>query len=105
MKAKSSQSQSQREYAPEPGLLAIHLLQAMTGAHREGRRSTLDGLVSELGIRRGDVRAALSSLHREGLIDVLRMRLTFAGFAIGQALMAERLLSMRATCEAVTQAA
>jgi DNA-binding GntR family transcriptional regulator len=102
MKANST---SHREYTPEPGLLAIHLLQAMTSAHREGRRCTLDGLVSELGIRRGDVRSALSSLHREGLIDVLRMRLTFAGFAIGQALTAERLLSLRVEGEAAVQAA
>ena len=102
---KAISTTSQREYTPEPGLLAIHLLQAMTSAHREGRRTTLDGLVSELGIRRGDVRSALSSLHREGLLDVLRMRLTFAGFAIGQALMAERLLSLRLACEAQIQAA
>ena len=103
MKAKSLSSR--REYAPEPGLLAIHLLQSRTSAHREGRRSTLDGMVSELGIRRGDVRSALSALHREGLIDVLRMRLTLVGFAIGQALLSERLLSLRALCEAETQAA
>ena len=50
-------------FAPEPELLAIHLLRALTTASR-GTRLTLDDLALALGARRSDVRHALSALHR-----------------------------------------
>jgi Mn-dependent DtxR family transcriptional regulator len=72
-------------------VVAAHVLKEMALARREDRQVTLDSLTATLGIRRADVRAALSSLHEEGLLDVLRMRLTMDGFALGTAL-AERKL-------------
>ncbi len=77
-------------------LLAAHALRTMAFAQRDGRRVDLDALVADLGVRRLDVRATLSSLHREGLMDVTRMRLTLRGFATGIALAGERLHSLRA---------
>jgi DNA-binding IclR family transcriptional regulator len=63
--------------------LAEHILRAMTLAQRDGRRVDLEGLSGELGARRADVRGTLSTLHRQGLVDATRMRLTLAGFALG----------------------
>jgi Mn-dependent DtxR family transcriptional regulator len=63
--------------------LAEHILRAMSLAQREGRRIDLEGLSAELGARRADVRGTLSTLHRQGLVDVMCMRLTMAGFALG----------------------
>ncbi|HEU4406432.1 MAG TPA: hypothetical protein VFS43_14300 [Polyangiaceae bacterium] len=63
--------------------LAENLLRAMSLAQREGRRVDLEGLTGELGARRADVRGTLSALHRQGLVDVTKMRLTLAGFALG----------------------
>ena len=76
-------------------LLAAHSLRALAFAQRDGRRLDLDELVTALGVRRVDVRATLSSLHREGLLDVTRMRLTLRGFATGIALAAEQLRPLR----------
>ena len=67
-------------------LLARHVLRAITVAQREHAAVTLESLAERLGVRRVDVRTALTSLHHEGLIDALRMRTTLAGFAIGSAL-------------------
>ena len=43
-------------------------------------------LRDELSVRRTDVRAAVSQLHRERMVDALTMRLTLQGFVIGQSL-------------------
>lgn len=67
----------------------------MAFAQREGRRVDLEGLVVSLGVRRADVRSTLSSLHREGFLDVTRMRLTLRGFAVGIGLAADRLPALR----------
>ncbi|MBW2457400.1 MAG: Rrf2 family transcriptional regulator [Deltaproteobacteria bacterium] len=77
------------------GRLAIHVLCAMTTHQRKGTRCTLDELVAELGVRRPDVRRVLSALHCEGYVDLQRMSLTLAGFAIGQSLRGQQLLSAR----------
>lgn len=70
----------------DKSLLARHVLRAMTVAQKGGLRVTLDDLAADLGVRRNDVRSAVSALHRQGLVDVLRMHVTLAGFAIGSAL-------------------
>lgn len=67
--------------------IAPHLLRLMTAAHARGRKVTLDELTRRLGVRRADVRNTLSDLHREGHLDVQRMRLTLSGFSIGLALL------------------
>lgn len=102
MNAKSSLRQNS---APSPKAIALHVLQALAAAQREGHRCTFEELSSELKVRRTDVRQALSSLHREGFVDVLKMRLTFAGFAIGQSLIGKRLVPLRAPSKVVIRAA
>lgn len=64
-------------------LLAEQLIRTITRDTLAGRRSELDALVKSTGVRRADVRSVLSALHREGYLDVLRMKLTLAGFALG----------------------
>ena len=83
------------ELAPASEAIAIHLLRALTTAQREGRRIGLDDLTADLGVRRAEVRTTLSALHRAGFVDVLHMRPTLRGFAIGQALAGRRLVPLR----------
>lgn len=84
------------DLAPRAEALAIHLLQALTTLHGEGRLVDLDELARTVGARRADVRTTLSRMHREGWIDVLRMRPTMRGFAVGRALAGQRLTPFRA---------
>jgi DNA-binding IclR family transcriptional regulator len=72
--------------------LAPHVLRVLALAQSEGRAQSLDTLVEALGVRRGDLRKTVSLLHREGYVDALRMRLTFAGFALGRAYLASEAL-------------
>ncbi len=76
--------------------LAQHILRAMSVAQRDDRRVDLDGLSVELGARRADVRGALSALHQQGLVDVVKMRLTLAGFALGTSFASRPLAPLRA---------
>ncbi|KYF82980.1 hypothetical protein BE17_32560, partial [Sorangium cellulosum] len=72
-------------------IVAATLLQALAIAQREGRIETLETLVEKLRVRRRDVRSTLTLLHRHGMLDVLRMRLTLSGFAAGSALIGKTL--------------
>lgn len=76
--------------------LAAYILQALTLAQMEGRSENLETLVDALRVRRKDIRATLTVLHRQGLVDVLRMRPSLAGFAIGTALLEQPLRALRA---------
>jgi hypothetical protein len=82
-------------YAVDAELLAIHLLKELTTLQREGRRTNVAELARTVGVRRADARAVLSRLHRQGLVDVLHMRPTLAGFAIGASLAGATLPSPR----------
>ncbi|MEJ7727774.1 MAG: hypothetical protein WKG00_01010 [Polyangiaceae bacterium] len=75
--------------------LAIHLIAAIATAHADGQRLDLDELVKHVGARRADVRRTLSALHREGYLDVLRMRPTLQGFALGRAFAGQALPALR----------
>ena len=75
--------------------LSTHILGALACAQIEGRRSNLETLREELGVRRTDIRTAVSQLHRERMLDALTMRLTLVGFAIGQSLTRSDLPSLR----------
>lgn len=75
--------------------LAEHVLRTLAEGHLEGRKSDLDSLVAELRVRRADVRSVLTALHCEGYVDVLRMKLTLEGFALGCALMDRDLPAVR----------
>ena len=86
-------------------VLSAHVLRLLAVAQREERLLTLDDVVAELGVRRADVRARLSELHQEGLVDVLRMRLTLEGFAFGTALAKRRIRALRVIRPAAARAA
>ena len=85
--------------------LCLHLLRALAHAQREGIRVDLDTLVQTVQARRPDVRKALSQLHQEGLLDVMTMRLTLAGFAVGASLAKTSLPELRAPKQATVVAA
>jgi hypothetical protein len=85
--------------------LAAYILQALTLAQSEGRSENLETLVEKLRVRRKDIRSTLTMLHRQGLLDVLRMRLTLTGFAIGTALRGQELPALRVTPRAASAAA
>lgn len=81
--------------------LAEHLLRTIARDHLSGRRSDLDSLSATIAIRREDVRATLSSLHREGYLDVLRMKLTLAGFALGCSLIDQPVRAVRSSRKSI----
>ena len=86
-------------------IVAATLLQALAIAQREGRVETLETLVERLRVRRRDIRSTLTLLHRQGMLDVLRMRLSLSGFAVGSALIGKTLPALRAAPRAATAAA
>lgn len=77
--------------------LSMYVLRALAEAQTEGRRTNLETLVDQLQVRRNDVRGVVTTLHQQGLVDVLHMRLTLEGFAIGRALLKQELPVLRAT--------
>jgi hypothetical protein len=85
--------------------LALHLLHHLAWAHKRGRRHNLQELVSLVQVRRVDVRATLTLLHRQGLYDALRYRLTLTGFAIGLAQRAAELPELRPAKQVAVKAA
>lgn len=78
-----------------PQTLSAHVLHAIASAQRDGRSCNLETLAAGLDVRRADVRAAISALHREGFLDALRMRLTLPGFALARALSGSALPRLR----------
>ena len=86
-------------------VLSAHILRVLAVAQRDERLLGLDDVVDALEVRRADVRACLSQLHEEGLIDVLRMRLTLEGFAFGSALAQRRLRAIRQPARVAARAA
>lgn len=90
--------------------LAAHVLRALADAQAAGHRIDLARLCEVLGVdesaparegvrektlRREDVRAAITRLDTEGFVDAARMRLTFAGFALGTALLPRKVMPLR----------
>ncbi len=65
--------------------LAAHVLVALARAARSGRNVTAADLAEILKVRRGDVREVVSTLHAEGHVDALRMRLELSGLALARA--------------------
>lgn len=85
--------------------LSAHVLKTLAEGQLQGAaRPTLEDLVANLGVRRRDVREAVSALHREGYVDALTMKLTFAGFAIGASLRGAELRPLRVARVAVAAA-
>ena len=79
--------------------LSMYVLRALAEAQTEGRRTNLETLVDQLQVRRHDVRGVVTTLHQQGLVDVLHMRLTLEGFAIGRSLLQQKLPALRLTAE------
>jgi hypothetical protein len=77
---------STRKLVIDTGHLALHVVKRMTILHKVDAPCTLDGLVDDLRVHRTVVREVLSTLHQEGVVDALHMRLTLNGFAIGHSL-------------------
>ena len=78
-------------------LVAHHVLRALASAQLDGRVVDLSWLASEVPVRRRDLRSAVTALHREGLVDALRMRLSMRGFTVGVALQRATLPPLRVT--------
>jgi hypothetical protein len=74
--------------------VAAHVLRHLARAQSRGRLVRLDELAGDIGVRREDVRDAVTCLHAEGHVDAQRMRLTMTGFAIAASM---RECKLRAT--------
>jgi hypothetical protein len=55
----------------------------------------LDTLVETIKVRRADVRRTVTLLHRQGLVDVMTMRLSMLGFALGTMYASQELPPLR----------
>jgi hypothetical protein len=86
-------------------LVSLHLLRAIAKAAARGRATDLEALAADIGVRKVDCRAALSTLHRQGYVDVLRMRPTLQGFALGASIRNATLEPVRGAAVAATRAA
>jgi DNA-binding IclR family transcriptional regulator len=75
--------------------LQARVLRTLAKAHFAACPLGLDELTERLGVRRDDVRRAISALHRAGHVDAARFRLTLSGFALGRALRGARLAPLR----------
>jgi hypothetical protein len=78
-----------------PQHIAPYVLRALANAQMEGRCMDLETLALEIEVRRVDVRKTVSALHREGLLDALRLRLSMKGFALGTAMLRKDLGPIR----------
>jgi predicted ArsR family transcriptional regulator len=91
--------------APTTEAIASHLMAAIVRAALEERRTNLEELANEVGVRKAEARTTLSALDRQGLVDVMRMRPTLLGFAMGQALRAKGLPALRQALPALARVA
>ena len=66
--------------------IAAHVIVSLAHAQELGRVVRLDELASDIGVRKADVRDAVTRLHAEGHVDALRLRLTMTGFALAASL-------------------
>jgi DNA-binding IclR family transcriptional regulator len=84
----------------EPHVLSLYILRALARHQIRERRVTLQTLVDELGVRRVDVRRTVSLLHEQGYLDVVRLHLSMAGFALGIGLLDRKLPELRRVASA-----
>jgi DNA-binding IclR family transcriptional regulator len=70
----------------DPKAVAAHVLRHLAREQARGRLVRLDDLASAIGVRRGDVRRVVASLHTEGHVDAERMKLTMSGLALAAAM-------------------
>ena len=94
----------QDDRKPARDVLAMHVLRAIFAAQTKHRHITLEDVARAVGARKAEVRSVVSDLDRQGFVDAMRMRLTFAGFAIA-ASTGEALRALRQAPSAVHKAA
>lgn len=70
----------------DPKAVAAHVLRHLAREQQRGRLVRLDDLACAVGVRRGDVRRVVASLHAEGHVDAERMKLTMTGLALAAAM-------------------
>ena len=75
--------------------IAAHVLRNLARAQMKGRPVRLDELARSIAVRRDDVRHVVTQLHREGHVDVRRMRLTMTGLALAVAMRECKLHDLR----------
>jgi hypothetical protein len=75
--------------------VAAHVLRHLARAQSRGRLVRVDELACEIGVRREDVRHAVTSLHAEGHVDAQRMKLTMSGLAIASSMRECKLREVR----------
>jgi hypothetical protein len=92
-------------FGPNPQLIALHIVHAMSNRQGTQRRYSASELALELGVRRDDIDSVLSKLDAQDIVDVERMSLTLSGFTIGMALGAQDLQPLRPEVEKLRQAA
>ncbi|HVH44295.1 MAG TPA: hypothetical protein VM925_18210 [Labilithrix sp.] len=80
---------------PHDKAVAAHVLRQLAREQSRGRLVRLDELACAIGVRREDVRHAVSSLHAEGHVDAKRMKLTFTGLALAAAMRDCKLKDLR----------
>lgn len=66
-----------------PQILAPYVLAILYNAQAEGRLMTLASLVSEIKVRKTDLRRTVTALHEQGYLNAMTMRLSIMGFALG----------------------
>lgn len=67
-------------------ILAAHAVVTLARAQARGRAMNLATLAQSLGVSREATRALVTSLHAEGHVDALRMRVTMSGLVIAASL-------------------
>jgi len=85
--------------------IAAHVVVLLSQAQALGRAVRLDELASDIGVRKADVRGIVSSLHAEGHVDAIRLRLTLSGLALATSLAASKLHEPRRVALARTRSA
>jgi len=83
--------------------VAAQILRHLANAQAKGRVVRLDELATDIGVRREDVRHAVSCLHNEGHVDAQRMKLTLSGFAVAASMRECKLRSARPRVERFQQ--
>lgn len=83
--------------------VAAHVLRHLARAQSLGRLVHLEDLAGDIGVRREDVRDAVTCLHEEGHVDAKRMKLTLSGFAIAASMRECKLRSVRPRMERPSQ--
>jgi transcription initiation factor IIE alpha subunit len=85
--------------------IAAHVVVTLSQAHADGRVLRLDELAEEIGVRKADVRNVVTSLHHEGHVDAMRLRLTMTGLALATTLATCTLAEPRRRADAISRVA